>query len=55
LTIKIDATSLPGAIAKSTRTFIKALDRKQRFDVNKNGLKIEAVCVGAGTQVKDDG
>jgi hypothetical protein len=45
-TVRVDASSLPGAIAKATRTFVKGLDRKQRFDVNKNGLEIKAVCVG---------
>ena len=47
-TVKLDASSLPGAIAKATRTFVKALDRKQRFDMNKNGLEIKAVCVDSG-------
>ena len=45
-TVKVDASSLPGAIAKATRAFVKGLDRKQRFDMNKNGLEIKAVCVG---------
>ncbi len=45
-TVKLDASSLPGAIAKATREFVKALDRKQRFDMNKNGLEIKAVHVG---------
>lgn len=40
-TIKVDASSIAGAIGKATRDFVKSLDRKQRFDVNK-GLKIEA-------------
>ncbi len=40
-TIKIDASSIAGAIGKATREFVKSLDRKQRFDMNK-GLKIEA-------------
>ena len=43
--VKIDASSMPGAIAKATREFVKALDRKQRFDMNKNGLEIKAVHV----------
>ncbi len=43
----LDASNLPGAIAKATRTFVKALDRKHRFDMNKNGLEIKAVLVGA--------
>src|ERR1019366_3845527 len=45
-TLKVDASSLPGAIAKATREFVKGLDRRQRFDMNKNGLEIKAVCVG---------
>jgi hypothetical protein len=45
-TVKLDASSLPGAIAKATRQFVKGLDRKHRFDINKNGLEIKAVCVG---------
>jgi hypothetical protein len=44
---KIEASSLPGAVAKATREFVKALDRKQRFDMNKNGLEIKAVSAGA--------
>ncbi|MDQ1407434.1 MAG: hypothetical protein QOG55_3063 [Acidobacteriaceae bacterium] len=43
-TIKIDASSIGGAIGKATREFVKSLDRKQRFDMNK-GLKIEALRV----------
>jgi hypothetical protein len=43
-TIKVEASSIAGAIGKATREFVKSLDRKQRFDMNK-GLKIEAVRV----------
>lgn len=43
-TIKVDASSIGGAIGKATRDFVKSLDRKQRFDANK-GLHIEAVRV----------
>ncbi|HEV1287424.1 MAG TPA: hypothetical protein VNU44_19035 [Bryobacteraceae bacterium] len=46
-TVKADASSLPGAVAKATREFVKALDRKQRFDMNKNGLEITVKSVGA--------
>lgn len=46
--VKVDASSLPGAVAKATREFVKKLDRKQRFDMNKNGLEIKAVSVGSG-------
>ena len=40
-TIRVDASNIAGAIGKATREFVKSLDRKQRFDMNK-GLKIEA-------------
>jgi hypothetical protein len=43
-TIKVDASSIAGAIGKATREFVKSLDRKQRFDMNK-GLKVEALRV----------
>jgi hypothetical protein len=43
-TVKVHASSLPGAVAKGTREFVKSLDRKQRFDMNKNGLEIKAIC-----------
>ena len=39
---KVDASSLPGAVAKGAREFVKGLERKQRFDLNKNGLEITA-------------
>ena len=44
-TVKVEASSLPGAVARATREFVKSLDRKQRFDMNKNGLEIKAVHV----------
>ena len=46
-TVKVDASSLPGGVAKATREFVKGLDRKQRFDMNKNGLEIVAKTGGA--------
>jgi hypothetical protein len=52
-TMKLDASSLPGAIAKATREFVKGLDRKQRFDMNKNGLEIKAVLVASGGATKE--
>jgi hypothetical protein len=48
-TVKVDASSLPGGVAKATREFVKGLDRKQRFDMNKNGLEITAKSAGAAT------
>jgi hypothetical protein len=39
-TVTVDASNLPGAIARAAREFVKGLDRKQRFDMNKNGLEI---------------
>ncbi len=50
-TAKVDASSLPGAVAKATREFVKGLDRKQRFDMNKNGLEITAKSAGATSEV----
>ena len=39
-TVKVEASALPGAVAKASREFVKGLDRKQRFDMNKSGLDI---------------
>jgi hypothetical protein len=47
-----DASSLPGAVARATREFVKGLDRKQRFDMNKNGLEISAKLLGTATETK---
>jgi hypothetical protein len=52
-TVKLDASSLPGAIAKARRNFVKGLDRKQRFDMNKTGLEIKAVCVNSAGEEKE--
>jgi hypothetical protein len=49
-TIKADASSLPGAVGKAVREFVKGLDRKQRFDMNKNGLEISVKSAGAATE-----
>jgi hypothetical protein len=53
-TVKADASTLPGAVAKATREFVKGLDRKQRFDMNKNGLEITAKAIDstAGAQAE---
>ena len=51
-TVKVDASSLPGAVAKAAREFVKGLDRKQRFDMNKNGLEITAKSGGAVTEAQ---
>lgn len=45
-TVKVDASSLPGGVARATRDFFKGLDRKQRFDLNKNGLEISTKTLG---------
>jgi len=45
-TVKAEASNLPGAVGKATREFVKSLDRKQRFDMNKNGLEITAKSTG---------
>src|SRR5260370_9215214 len=52
-TIKVDASSIAGAIGKATREFVKSLDRKQRFDMNK-GLKIEALPVAPDKPVEGE-
>lgn len=44
-TVKAEASSLPGAVGKAAREFVKGLDRKQKFDMNKNGLEITAKSV----------
>jgi hypothetical protein len=49
-TVNLEASSLPGAVAKAARQFVKGLDRKQRFDMNKNGLKISAKSSGSAAE-----
>jgi len=49
-TVTVDASSLPGAVGKAAREFVKGLDRKQRFDMNKNGLEITAKSAGATSE-----
>ena len=44
-TVTVDASSLPGAVGKAARDFVKKLDRKQRFDMNKHGLEISTKAV----------
>ena len=53
-TVSVDASSLPGAVAKATREFVKGLDRKQRFDMNKNGLEITAKAAGASADAQPE-
>jgi len=49
-TLHVAASSLPGAVGKAAREFVKSLDRKQRFDMNKNGLEISAKSSGTGAE-----
>ena len=49
-TLKVEASSLPGGVGKAVREFVKGLDRKQRFDMNKNGLEIKAKSIDATTE-----
>jgi hypothetical protein len=51
-TVKVEASSLPGAVGKTAREFVKGLDRKQRFDMNKNGLEITAKSIGTTTEAQ---
>ena len=53
-TVNVDASSLPGAVAKATREFVKGLDRKQRFDMSKSGLEIMAKPAAAGTETQPE-
>jgi hypothetical protein len=53
-TVKVEASSLPGAVGKAAREFVKGLDRKQRFDMNKNGLEITAKSVVTTTAAQAD-
>jgi hypothetical protein len=53
-TVKVEASSLPGAVGKAVREFVKGLDRKQRFDMNKNGLEISAKSTGTTTEAQAD-
>jgi hypothetical protein len=49
-TVKVEASSLPGGVGKAVREFVKGLDRKQRFDMNKNGLEIKAKSIDTATE-----
>ena len=51
-TVKVEASSLPGGVGKAVREFVKSLDRKQRFDMNKNGLEITAKSGGTATEAE---
>jgi hypothetical protein len=53
-TVQVEASSLPGAVGKAAREFVKGLDRKQRFDMNKNGLEITAKSVGTTTEARSE-
>ena len=53
-TVKVGASSLSGAVARAAREFIKGLDRKQRFDMNKNGLEISAKHLGEAEEAPMD-
>jgi len=52
-TVIVDASSLPGGVAKATREFVKSLDRKQRFDMNKSGLEIMAKPSGSAAETPE--
>ena len=52
-TVKVEASSLPGAVGKAVREFVKGLDRKQRFDMNKNGLEITAKPAGSAVGARE--
>jgi len=51
--VKVEASSLPGAVGKAAREFVKGLDRKQRFNMNKNGLEITAKPIATTTETPE--
>jgi hypothetical protein len=53
-TVTVDASNLPGAVGKAAREFVKGLDRKQRFDMNKNGIEITAKPLGSTAQAQPE-
>ena len=53
-TALVSASSLPGAVAKASREFVKSLDRKQRFDMNKNGLEIRVKSAGSAAEAQPE-
>jgi hypothetical protein len=44
--IRIDASGLSVAVGKALRQIIKGMDRKVRFDMNKNGVTIRVANLG---------
>jgi hypothetical protein len=53
-TVHVEASSLPGAVGKAVREFVKGLDRKQRFDMNKSGLEINAKAAAAASEAESE-
>ena len=51
-TVQVEASSLPGAVGKAVREYAKSLDRRQRFDMNKNGIEITAKASGAASEAE---
>jgi hypothetical protein len=50
--VEIGASTLPVGLAKATREFWKKQDRKQRFDILGNGLKISVAQGEEKTEAK---
>jgi hypothetical protein len=44
--IRVDASGLSVAVGKALRQIIKGVDRKVRFDMNKNGITIRVANLG---------
>jgi hypothetical protein len=40
-------------VAKAAREFVKGLDRKQKFDMNKNGLEITTKAVEKAAEARE--
>jgi hypothetical protein len=44
--IKQQASNLPLGLKRGSQQFLKSITRKERFDVNKGGVKVEIICAG---------
>jgi len=53
-TVTVEASNLPGAIGKAAREFVRGLDRKQKFDMNKSGLEITAKPIDSKAQTQPE-
>lgn len=50
---RVEANTLPVAVGKAFREIWKGMDRKVRFDANKNGIVIRAITLGEAVEQKE--